>query len=399
MAMSTYQFEWNQHFPSISPSQWENLLTDQTSPFLEWHWLAALEQAGCAAPREGWQPNHLLVYRGSRLVGAAVLYLKSHSYGEFVFDQSWADLSQRLRIPYYPKLVAMVPFTPATGYRFLMAADEDPDQLLDAMLQVIDAWCHKHKINCWNVLYPAPDFQAQLEKRGFLMRLGNNFQWQNEGYSNFDGFMERFKSSQRRNIRKERKALVEEGIEFKIYTGRDIPPGMFSYMYDLYADTCAKFMNWSKYLNRNFFRMIEDGFAQHTVFVSAEREGKSLAMSFCVRKGDTMFGRYWGSTQDVKFLHFSVCYYEPVAFAIGAGIQRFDPGAGGSFKMRRGFPATATYSLHRLYHPHLQTILAEHLPKANAYHQAEMDELNTNAPLKELSETTTAEPTIKELPL
>ncbi|WP_218080248.1 GNAT family N-acetyltransferase [Anthocerotibacter panamensis] len=383
---TSYRFEWNNHFPSISPSQWENLITPETSPFLEWTWLAALEKAECAVPREGWRPQHLLVWREKQLVGAAPLYLKSHSYGEFVFDQSWADLANRLGVHYYPKLLAMVPFTPATGYRFLLDPQEDPEQLLDAMLETIDQWCHKQKIALWNVLYPAPDFQRHLEARGFLPRMGHNYQWQNEGYRDFDSFMERFKSSQRRNIRKERKALAQNGIDFNVYTGSSIPPGMYSFMYELYADTCAKFMNWSKYLNRNFFRMIEEGFAQHTVFISAEYEGQSLGMSFCVRKGDTMFGRYWGCTQEVKFLHFSACYYEPVEYAIGQGVQRFDPGAGGTFKMRRGFPATPTYSLHRIYHPVLRPILEDHLPKANAYHQTEIEELNTRAPLKDNEE-------------
>ncbi len=378
-----FRCEWNTKFPSISALAWANLIQPDTIPFLEWTWLAALEQTGCASAREGWQPNHLLVYRGQQLVAAAPLYLKSHSYGEFVFDQSWAELAQRFRINYYPKLVAMVPFTPATGYQFLVAADEDPEQLLDVMLDTIDSWCHKNKIACWNILYPSLRFQAQLEKRGFLQRLGHNYQWSNEGFTSFEDFMDRFKSSQRRNIKKERKALAQQDIKFKTYTGAAIPKGMYNFMYDLYADTCAKFMNWSKYLNRPFFNALEKNFNEHTVFISAEYQDQPIAMSFCIQKGDTMFGRYWGCVQDVKFLHFSVCYYEPVEYAIGQGIQRFDPGAGGTFKMRRGFPATPTYSLHRIYNPILRPILEEHLPKANEYQQIEIDELNTKAPLKE----------------
>ncbi|WP_287128102.1 GNAT family N-acetyltransferase [Candidatus Cyanaurora vandensis] len=381
-----YRTEWTTKFVSIRPEAWQRLVGPETSPFLEWTWLAALEQAGCAVPQEGWQPFHLTVYRGQQLVGAAPLYIKSHSYGEFVFDQSWAELAQRLRVRYYPKLVAMVPFTPATGYRFLMDPEEDPDSLLDVMLTAIDQLCEKQKLACWNVLYPALDFQERLLARGFLPRLGHNYQWQNEGFGTFEDFLDRFKSSQRRNIRRECKALVDLGLEFKVYTGDTIPPGMYSFMYDLYADTCAKFMNWSKYLNRTFFKLLEDDFRENTVFISGEYQGKSVGMSFCIRKGDRMYGRYWGCTQEIKNLHFSACYYEPVRFAIDHGLQRFDPGAGGSFKMRRGFPATPTYSLHRIYNPRLRTVLEDHLPKANAYHQLEIEDLNTNAPLKEISE-------------
>ncbi len=385
--MHAYRFEWNSRFASIPRSQWQNLIDPETSPFLEWTWLAALEEAKCAVPQEGWQPHHLLVYRDKTLVGAAPLYLKSHSYGEFVFDQEWANVAQRLGVRYYPKLVAMIPFTPATGYRFLMDPSEDRDQLLDAMLGEIDRWSHRQKLAIWNVLYPAPEFQKQLEQRGFMARLGHNYQWQNDGYTTFEDFLDRFKSSQKRNIRKERAALAKQDIVLKTYTGDQIPAGMYPFMYELYSDTCAKFMNWSKYLNRTFFKLIAEDFAPYTVFVSAEHQDKSLGMSFCVRKGDMMFGRYWGCTQEVKFLHFSVCYYEPVLFAIAQGVQRFDPGAGGSFKMRRGFPATPTYSLHRIYNPVLRAVLEEYLPRANSYYTEEIDSLNTKAPLKEEEDT------------
>jgi len=370
---------------SVEPHAW-NALVGEGSPFLEYDWLRGVEVAGCVSPREGWQPCHLLVERGGQLVAAAPLYLKGHSYGEFVFDHAWAEAAARLGIAYYPKLLGVTPFTPATGYRFLIAPDEDPDELYGAMTAAIDRFAHQNKLVCASFLFVSPHERERFQNQGCLERITHNYQWANDGYQTFDDFLERFNANQRRNIRRERAALEKEGLHFRTYTGSDIPAGLFDFMYELYDSTCSKFYWSSKYLNRKFFRLVGERFAHRTVFIAAQRGDDILSLSFNIRKGDQMYGRYWGCTEEIKFLHFSTCYYEPVDTAIRLGVKTFDPGAGGSFKMRRGFVATPNYSMHRIYHPRFKQILDTHLKLANRAEFERMDALNNDLPLKELPE-------------
>ncbi len=376
---------WVDSLKSVEAQTWNALVQDQ-SPFLEWEWLRSLELSGCVSPREGWQVSHLLVYRGKQLVAAAPLYLKGHSYGEFVFDHAWADAAARMGLRYYPKLLGATPFTPATGYRFLMRPDEDPQEMMGLMMAAIDQFAHKNRILCTSFLYVAPEARESFQRQDCLERLTHNYQWVNGSYQDFDEYLERFNANQRRNIRRERAALVREGLTFQTYIGDNIPRDMFSFMYELYDSTCSKFMWSSKYLNRRFFDLISESFRHRTVFIAGQRGDDVLGLSFNIRKGDSMYGRYWGCTEEIKFLHFSTCYYQPVETAINLGVRVFDPGAGGSFKMRRGFAATPNYSLHRIYHPRFRSILEDHLKQANRASLEGIDALNSDLPMKDLPE-------------
>lgn len=381
MSLTSLVYTWVDSLKSVDPQIW-NALVGSGSPFLEWEWLRTLELAGCLTPQLGWQPRHLLVHRGKHLVAAAPLYLKGHSYGEFVFDQAWADAAQRLRLRYYPKLLGATPFTPATGYRFLIHPSENPDTLMDGMFDAIDSFCHKNQLLIASFLYIEPEERERFTRRDCLERITHNYQWTNNAYQCFDDFLNSFNANQRRNIRRERAALQQEGITFQAYSGKTIPAGMFNFMYDLYCDTCNKFMWGSKYLNRRFFKLLEECFAERTVFIAGERNGDVLGMAFNIHKQEQMFGRYWGCTEEVKFLHFSTCYYQPVETAISLGVQVFDPGAGGQFKMRRGFAATENYSMHRIYHPRFAQALEEHLKLANRAELEQIVNLNNDLPLK-----------------
>jgi uncharacterized protein len=377
--------EWIDSLKTVTPESW-NRLVGEHSPFLEWEWLRTLEISGCVSPSEGWQPCHLLVKRGNALVAAAPMYLKGHSYGEFVFDQAWADAAMRMGLRYYPKLLGATPLTPATGYRFLFAEDEDPEQLMGLMMKAIDDFARKNKLVCTSFLYVTPEAREAFQNQDCLERITHNYQWSNEEYKIFDDFLERFNANQRRNIRRERAALEKENIHFRTYRDTEIPNGMYDFMYDLYDSTCRKFYWSSKYLNRQFFQLISECFKDRTVFIAGQREDEILSLSFNIRKGEKMYGRYWGCVEEVKFLHFSTCYYEPVDTAIRLGIQRFDPGAGGSFKMRRGFAATPNYSFHRIYQPRFAQILDDHLKLANRAEYERMDALNQDLPFKETPE-------------
>ncbi|MDX2273264.1 MAG: GNAT family N-acetyltransferase [Cyanobacteriota bacterium] len=375
---TSLNLRWCHDIRQISAEAWQALVTPQTSPFLEYAWLAGLESAGCAAGKTGWLPCHLLVEQAGRLVAAAPMYVKSHSQGEFVFDQEWAGVARQLGEAYYPKLIGMAPFTPATGYRILVHPTAQEADLWPLMLNAIDRFCEEQDISVCSFLYVELGWREILERDGFTARITHNYQWHNQNYLTYDDFLQQFNANQRRNIKRERQAMEKSGIQMRTYQGSAIPPHFFPLMYDLYSNTCAQFWNWSKYLNRRFFQSLEKTFRDRTVFIAGEREDEVVGMSFCVRKGDRMFGRYWGCREEVKFLHFNACYYQPIDLAIEQSLQNFDPGAGGAHKIRRGFPATPVYSYHRFYRPRLAHVLIPHLQRVNPILLAELDHVNQN---------------------
>ena len=383
-----YSVAWVNRMADIPQAAWDAFAQPLTTPFLEWDWLDHLETSGSAVPNAGWLPNHLTLWRDRTLVAAAPLYLKGHSYGEFVFDQQWAELAQRLGIQYYPKLLGMTPFTPATGYRFLIAPGEDEDLLTELMVSEIDHFCDRNRISGCHFLYVDPNWQPVLERHGFTPWLHHSFLWENQGYQTFDDYLARFNANQRRNIKRERKAIATAGLELRALTGDQIPKPLFSLMYDFYSDTCDKFGWWgSKYLTRHFFEQLHATHRDQVVFFGAYREGSDdrhpLGMSFCITKGDQLYGRYWGSFEEIDCLHFNACYYAPIEWAIAHNIRTFDPGAGGRHKKRRGFPAAPNYSLHRFYNARFRKILQQYIAEVNDLEAQEMDAINQELPFKQ----------------
>lgn len=381
----SYTTTWINSISQVKTETWNALAQQLKTPFLEWEWLSNLESSGCAIAKQGWLPNHLLVWEGAKLVAAAPLYIKGHSYGEFVFDHQFADLSYRLGVEYYPKLLGMAPFTPAGGYRFLFQPDLPVltrIKLTDLILAEIDRFCDRNHMSGCHFLFVDPEWRTELESRGYTTWLHHSYIWENQEFSDFDHYLKGFNANQRRNIKRERKAVENAGLTMRVYTGEEIPHHFYSFMYDLYSDTCDKFWGGSKYLNRKFFEQLPHTFGDLIVFVAGEVEGlhKPVGMSFCIRKGDQLYGRYWGSVQEVDSLHFDACYYTPIEWAISQGIQQFDPGAGGQHKKRRGFPAKPNYSLHRFYHPRLQQIIVPHILEVNAYEQRQIDAINQDLP-------------------
>ena len=384
-----YTARWMSRLADVPAQQWDALALPLTTPALEWAWLNNMETSGRTGSRTGWVPNHLTLWRDSVLVAAAPLYLKGHSYGEFVFDHQWAELSERLGVSYYPKLLGMSPFTPAEGYRFLVAPTEDEPAITQLMVTMIDDFCLKNKISGCNFLYVDPQWQAQMETLGFHKWLHHSYVWQNRGFSSFDDYLAQFNANQRRNIKRERKSVAKAGIHFKVHTGESLTPEMCLKVYDFYSDTCDKFGWWgSKYLKRKFFEQLHSAWPSDRVVVFAaytEESPDPVGMSFCLTKGDRLYGRYWGSFEEYNNLHFNACYYEPIEWAIANGIQIFDPGAGGRHKKRRGFPATPNYSLHRFYAPKLNQILGNYIDRINEAEQHQINEINENLPIKDLT--------------
>ena len=383
-----YSVAWISKLADIPQASWDALAMPLKTPFLEWDWLNNLETSGSATGKNGWLPHHLTVWRDKNLIACAPLYVKSHSYGEFVFDNQWADLAQRLGIQYYPKLMGMTPFTPAEGYRFLIADGEDEDELTGIMVSAIDHFCDRHNISGCNFLYVDPVWRDRMEQHGFSAWLHHSYIWQNQSYQNFDNYLGAFNANQRRNIKRERKAVETAGLLVKTLTGDEIPQAMFGQMYAFYENTCDKFGWWgSKYLTKRFFEQLHDNYRDRVLFVAAydkEDERQPMGMSFCLYKGDRMYGRYWGSLQEIDCLHFDACYYTPIEWAIDRGIQTFDPGAGGRHKKRRGFPATPNYSLHRFYNNRLAQILKSYIGQINEREQEEIDAVNEDLPFTKL---------------
>ena len=358
------------------------------TPALEWDWLNNMETSCSTGPKTGWLPNHLTLWRDDELVAAAPLYLKGHSYGEFVFDHQWAELSERLGVDYYPKLLGMSPFTPAEGYRFLIAPTENEQEVNQILVNLIDSFCIKHNISGCNFLYVDPQWQKSMEELGFHKWLHHSYVWKNRGFNDFNDYLAQFNSNQRRNIKRERKSVAKAGLFFKVHTGETLTPEMCLKVYDFYSDTCDKFGWWgSKYLTRDFFRQLYPVWKDRVVIFAAyeeENPEQPVGISFCLVKGDRLYGRYWGSFEEYNNLHFSACYYEPIEWAIANGIQMFDPGAGGRHKKRRGFPATPNYSLHRFYARELGHILENYIGRINEAEQHQIDNINADLPIKDL---------------
>ena len=388
--MAELRVQWHTSLNQLPEEQWQVLLQASVAaggeplpPFFGWRWLHHLEASGSIVPQEGWQPCHLALWRGEEVVAVAPLYLKGHSYGEFVFDQAFAQLAGQLGLRYYPKLVGMSPVSPVQGYRFLVGAGEDAATLTAILMEQIDLFCERNGILSCNFLYVDPAWQQLAEAVGCERWINQQSQWTNPGHADFEGYLASFNANQRRNIRRERRAVAQAGLIVTPLTGEAIPPQLLSRMHHFYAQHCARWGPWgSKYLSEAFFDAADRELRDHLVLFSAHRghPGDPLAMSLCVRGGDSLWGRYWGSDLDLENLHFEVCYYAPIEWAISQGIRRFDPGAGGSHKRRRGFLAEPRVSLHRWSDPAFAAILRDWLPGANRLMLAEIEAENAELP-------------------
>ncbi len=366
---------------AIEPATWDALV-GEGSPFLEWGWLASLEESGCVTAATGWLPQHLTLWEGADLVGVCPLYVKGHSQGEFVFDHGWAEAAHRAHIQYYPKLLVAVPFTPATGARFLVHAQTDRRQairLLGAALQDI---CSRSGFSSVHVNFCLSDEVAALSPLGFERRTGYQFQWLNPGWQSFDEYLAAFRSKRRVQIKRERRELHVQGIEISVYAGDAIPDELFEPMFRLYKSTIDKLYWGRQYLNETLFDLLRQRWKQRLCFFIARRSGKVVAGTFAVRKGGVLYGRYWGTFEELRYLHFNVCYYAAIDYCLREGITRFEPGAGGEFKHLRGFDARPTESMHYLADPRLAQAVRDYLKRERHAVAQEIDWLDGQSALK-----------------
>ena len=349
----------------IPRDAWDNLLTPDDSPFLEWDWLFAMEHSGSASRQTGWAPYHLVVREGpkKRIVAACPLYLKTHSMGEFVFDQGWADAADQAGIRYYPKLTVGVPFTPHTGRRFLTMPGQDRAGLINLIGLALSSICEDNKLSSVHVNFCAEDEAHALAPIGFMERLGYQYHWRNSNFATFDDYLNRLKHKRRTAVRHERGALEEQGITIRVHAGEEIADRMFPEMYAIYLSTIEKLYWGRQYLSENFFDIIRERFKRNMVFIAAYHGRELVAGAVNLAKADVMYGRYWGCFRDLRFLHFNVCYYAGIEYSIAKGIQRYEPGAGGEYKWLRGFDPALTRSIHYIVHPGLRKAIANFLKR------------------------------------
>lgn len=366
---------------TIDPAAWD-ALAGRNDPFAEHGFLHAMERGEVVDDASGWRPTHVTVWEGDRLVGALPLYEKHHSYGEFIFDWAWADAAMRLGVRYYPKLVSMVPVTPATGRRLLVAEDADRAAVVDALIRGAFEAAERIRASSLHILFLTGDERADLASFDELRpRLSHQFHWHNEGYASLDDFLARFRSPMRKQVRKERRRVEESGLDVRVVEGADLSEGDWDALYRFYRDTCAK-RGSPPYLTRGFFEAIRDTFAHRVVAVLAYRGGVPVAGSLNFEKGDTLYGRYWGCDEEHEFLHFEVCYYRLIERAIDRGMQRFEAGAQGMHKLRRGLLPQPIHSVHWVSHPVLGRAIAEFLPREAFAVQQQMEELSHHGPFR-----------------
>jgi len=370
--------------------EWNALVGDE-SPFLEWDWLASLEDAGTVGVDTGWLPKPLIVREGERLIAACPLYFKANSEGEFVFDFSWADAAARAGIPYYPKLLVGVPFTPVTGARFLVSRDSDRNALIGELGSALREICLRNQMSGVHVNFCRED-EVEAITRGtddsdtrdgaFLPRVGIQYHWRNADFESFDDYLAGFRSKRRNQIKRERREMKRLGISIEVLVGDEITDELFGPMFECYLATVTSHYWGHPYLNLRFFELLRERFRHRLCFVVARRNGRVIAGTTNVVKGDAFYGRYWGALQAERHLHFNVCYYTAIEHCIAAGIGRFEPGAGGDYKFLRGFDAQPTYSLHFLAESRLARAVAGFLDAERAEAHDVIEHLREHSALK-----------------
>lgn len=330
----------------IEREDW-NRLAGEENPFTRYEFFEALEVSGCTSADTGWQPHHLVIRIEEETVGLVPLFLKTNSYGEYVFDWSWARAYQQAGFDYYPKLISAIPFTPSTGERIFLSENIARPLLLKSIVSILNDETREQKISSWHLLFPKADLSNELKGQGTIQRVGTQYHWSNRGYGNFDNFLSAMSSRKRKSIRKERKAVSANGIEFRVVEGASIRPDDWERFILFYLTTYAV-RGQAGYLNKDFFERIGESMSDQLFLIFAVRNGEDIAGALFFKNKTQLFGRYWGCLEEESFLHFETCYYQGIDYAISNGLKVFDAGAQGEHKIKRGFEPILTYSNHWL---------------------------------------------------
>jgi uncharacterized protein len=355
------------------------------NPFVSHAFFAALEASKSACARTGWGPRHLLAKCDGKIAGIVPCYLKSHSQGEYVFDRGWADAYERAGGQYYPKLQASVPFTPATGPRLLIADGVDRDRIATALAGGLVGLCDATEASSVHVTFAREAEWKFLAEYGFLQRTDQQFHWHNQGYGNFDDFLATLNSRHRKAIKRERRDALASGLTIHALTGSDITEDAWDAFFEFYMETGSR--KWGRpYLTRTFFSLIGETMAKDVLLVMAKRDGRWIAGAINFIGGDTLFGRNWGAIEHHPFLHFEVCYYQAIDFAIARGLKTVEAGAQGEHKIARGYLPQTTFSAHYIADTGLRRAIDEYLKRERAYVAEAGRELTEAGPFRKAAD-------------
>ena len=345
-----YVTEFLDSIAKISPDNW-NKLVGSDYPFLQYEFLFALEKSGCTTAQSGWKPHHLLVKNNTnKIIALMPLYLKNNSMGEYVFDWSWADAYYQHGVEYYPKLVTSVPFTPSAGPRICIDPSESNEELVSYIVNCIKREAELLNCSSWHILFPDKDVSDSLSKLDLPQRQGCQYQWFNKSYTDFDNFLAGFASRKRKNLKKERKKVQENNIQFEWLEGNDISIEQWQCFYKFYQNTYLV-RGRPAYLSLAFFLEIARLMPHQILLVLAKKDDAYIAGALSFKDERSLYGRYWGCDEEWQFLHFETCYYQGIEYCIKHNLQKFDSGAQGEHKIQRGFEPVLTYSNHWISHP------------------------------------------------
>jgi len=355
------------------------------NPFVSHAFFSAVEASGSASARTGWGPRHLIAKLDGRVAGIVPCYLKSHSQGEYVFDRGWADAYERAGGRYYPKLQASVPFTPATGPRLLIRGGVDQDQIGTALASGLVALCGVSKASSAHVTFAREAESKFLAEHGFLQRTDQQFHWHNHGFASFDDFLATLNSRHRKAIKRERREAVAAGITIHWLTGSDITEDAWDAFFAFYMETGSR--KWGRpYLTRAFFSLVGKSMPKDVLLVMARRNNRWVAGAINFIGSDTLFGRNWGAIEHHPFLHFEVCYYQAIDFAIKRGLKTVEAGAQGEHKIARGYLPQTTYSAHYIADPDLRRAISDYLKRERAYVAEAGRELSEAGPFRKVAD-------------
>jgi predicted N-acyltransferase len=390
---NNYVIEVHDSMRAISNLAWDALLATQSepTPFMRHAYLLAMEESGSASPQSGWAIRLLTLRRQraqvtdattpgddlSSLAAAVVMYIKPHSYGEYIFDWAWADAYQRHGLNYFPKAVCAVPFTPVPGSRLLADSTQSQGELLEAMV----AYAKQEDLSSLHVLFHSEAELAITAQAGWLSRHTVQFHWHNGGYQDFDHFLSQMNQEKRKKIKQERRKVKEAGVVFQALAGSDIQSVDWDFFYQCYAQTYLEHGN-APYLNRDFFHRMQSSMPENWVLFIASQNGKRMASSLIGLQGKVAYGRYWGALERVDCLHFEACYYQPIQWCIEQGIERFEGGAQGEHKMARALLPVKAHSAHWLAHPAFSDAVEKYLEREGHGIEAYLENLEARSPLK-----------------
>ena len=348
----------------IPSSTWNDLF-DSVNPFVQHAFLLALEESGCVSSQTGWQAQHMMLMNEDQPLAVMPLYAKNNSYGEFVFDWGWAEAYERHGLNYYPKLVTAIPFSPVAGPRVGVSPEADPGEVFVALLDALHQLAEKHNYSSWHLLFPGQRLQTAImdlkDEGAFLHREAVQFHWYNRDYHGFDDFLATLRSSRRKNVKRERRKVVEQGITMQRKPGAEISDEEWQGFYDCYMSTYRKRSGHDGYLNRDFFDRLRTKMAAQLMLVVARHADEIVACSLFLFDSRRLYGRYWGALQDFSCLHFEACFYQGIEFCIENDLQEFDPGTQGEHKLMRGFEPVKSASYHWIADKRFRLAIADFL--------------------------------------